>query len=205
MAMEYTVRVSDEVLESMALAAIEAYCLGDGRDDPGSKIETLGYVWGYRRIIDDLTIIFVSKISISISATRDNDSVTPHPEAAALKDEFVTRWSPQLTLLGDFHTHPYDDLDTVKRINGFEFSPADFRCFENDDFIWEKSGNAPVMLVMTICRLKRVRESWGEQKEIIYVVSLLENSDSGLMSQLVISNMRKGDTQEISILTYSSI
>lgn len=42
MAMEYTVRVSDEVLESMALAAIEAYCLGDGRDDPGSKIETLG-------------------------------------------------------------------------------------------------------------------------------------------------------------------
>ena len=113
--MDYSVRISDEVLESMSLAAIEAYCLGDGKKKNKEKIETLGYMWGFRRIEEEHTVFFVSKLSISISALRNSSWVAPNPHALTLKNALVKRWSPQLTLLGDFHTHPYDDLNDVKR------------------------------------------------------------------------------------------
>lgn len=161
--MDYSVRISDEVLESMSLAAIEAYCLGDGNKKKKDKLETLGYIWGFKRVEEDHTVFYVSKISISISAVRSSDSVLPNPEALSLKNSLVKRWSPQLTLLGDFHTHPYDNLDDVTQVTGFNFSDADFSSFKEDDVIWEESNGQPLMLAMTICRLGRVRDSWATQ------------------------------------------
>jgi hypothetical protein len=46
---EFVVSLSERLVESVTLAALEAYVLGDGR--PGRRhrpaVETFGYVWGY--------------------------------------------------------------------------------------------------------------------------------------------------------------
>lgn len=148
----------------MVLAAVESYCLGDSHRTNRTKLETLGYVWGYARIKSDQKIYHLTRISLSLSAKRSQNSVDPHPKAAILKNEIVTRWSPHLSLIGDFHTHPYEDVNEVNEINGFEFSDQDFISFQNDELIWEESDNSPLMLAMTICRMKRVHIKFsGEQ------------------------------------------
>ena len=156
--MRYRVRLSDYALESMVLASIEAYCLGDGNGRRHS-LETLGYYWGVKRVDPELTSFHIERTSVSLSAQRHKDWVVANADAPRLKNEVVTRWSPHLTLLGDFHSHPYRNLSEVKENNGFEFSDDDFESFLDDDLIWEKSGNTPMMLVMTVARLERVRES----------------------------------------------
>jgi hypothetical protein len=159
----YHVRISAHLLEAMTLAAIEAYCYGE---KPGRKwrpVETLGYTWGFRKAETDETFLFLDRMSLSISSLRARKSVEPNPEAQKLKNEVVTRWSPHLTMLGDWHTHPYRNLTELKDQNGFDFSPEDFGHFLSDDLIWEQSGSNPVMLVIAICRMDRVRENAGRR------------------------------------------
>jgi len=145
------------------MAAIEAYCLGDGRRSGEKQLETFGYLWGSKKYAAHETIFFLEKISLSLSARRTSGSVTPNRKAARLKNEVMMRWSPHTTMLGSFHTHPYESLEEVKLNSGFEFSDADFGCFQHDDFLWKESGDTPVNFAMTICKLSRVHESgFGE-------------------------------------------
>jgi hypothetical protein len=162
--MQYLVRVSPQLLESMTLAAIEAYCYGDGAggsdDNPLTHVakETLGHIWGFRKIERDRTIFFLDRMSLNISATRGADSVFDlNNRAARLKNDVVKFLSPELSLLGDFHTHPHPNMsETVVRREGlYQFSPEDFKSFIADDLIWESSNNNPVMLVITICERRR--------------------------------------------------
>ena len=157
--MKYKVRVSPELLETMTLAAIEAYCYGNLRKQKNTAVETLGYVWGYRKQQNGTTVFYLDRTSVSISAERQYHSVTPNLDAAKLKNEVMMRWSPHLTLLGDFHSHPYRNLKEVTSEAGYNFSPEDLKELKSNDFIWEQSGNNPVILVITVCRLGRVRDS----------------------------------------------
>ncbi|NSY16158.1 hypothetical protein [Neorhizobium sp. AL 9.2.2] len=157
----FRITVSDDVLESMAMAAIEAYSLGDGRRSVLNGLETFGYLWGSKRVSQEETVFHLEKLSVSISAERTSESVKPHVKAARLKNDVMSRWAPHRTMLGSFHTHPYTSLDEVKKIYGYEFSEPDFDLFHHDDFLWEQSGNNPVNFAMTICKLSRVRESIG--------------------------------------------
>lgn len=159
----FRVRVSSHFLEAVTLAAIEAYCYGDKPGRRWRPVETLGYIWGFKKEDEDETVLFLDRMSISISSARGRNSVDPNPEAALLKNEVVLRWSPHLSLLGDFHSHPYRTLKDVTDINGFEFSDRDFESFIEDDLLWQESGNNPVMLAITICRLGRVRENFGQR------------------------------------------
>jgi hypothetical protein len=145
----------------MAMAAIEAYCLGDGQRSPRKELETFGYIWGSKRESKDEIVFHLEKASVSISAKRTNESVMPHISAARLKNEVMRRWAPHRTMLGSFHTHPYATLDEVKQIAGYEFSDPDFDLFHHDDFLWEQSGQSPIHFAMTICKLGRVRETRG--------------------------------------------
>ena len=159
----FRVKISSQFLEAVTLAAIEAYCYGDKPGRRWRPVETLGYIWGFKKHDGNEVVFFLDRMSISISSTRGRDSVDPNPEAAILKNEVVLRWSPHLALLGDFHSHPYRTLKDVTAINGFEFSDRDFAAFLDDDLTWRESGNNPVMLAITICRLDRVRENFGER------------------------------------------
>jgi hypothetical protein len=157
--MKYKVRVSPTLLETMTLAAIEAYCYGNRRKQKNAAVETLGYVWGYRKRENGTSIFYLDRTSVSISAERQYHSVTPNLDAAKLKNEVMMRWSPHLTLMGDFHSHPYRNLKEVTNESGYNFSPEDFRELKLNDFIWQQSGDSPVILVIAVCRLGRVRDS----------------------------------------------
>ena len=94
-------------------------------------------------------------MSLSISASRASDTVDDiNDRAARLKNEVANFLTPELSLLGDFHTHPHPDKTErmVKRDDLYRFSPEDFNSFVASDLIWETSQNNPVMLVVTVCK-----------------------------------------------------
>lgn len=156
--LDYRVRLSDRFLESAVLAAIEAYCHGDGKNQV--EIETVGPVWGYRRRdIEGVEIIYLDRLAVSLSASRSTASVTPVEEATHLMASVMDRLAPELTLLGDFHSHPYKDRSEVQRHTGYDFSPADFECFLGDDLLWDRNPAGPIMVVITICRLSKVHNT----------------------------------------------
>lgn len=154
----YRVRMSDRFLEAAVLAAMEAYCHGDGKKQV--EIETIGPVWGYRRSGDeDEEIIYLDRLAVSLSAERSTNSVAPVAEATRLMANVMDRLAPELTLLGDFHSHPYQNRTEVQRNTGYEFSPEDFECFLEDDLLWDRNPTGPVMVVVTICRLGKVHDT----------------------------------------------
>lgn len=156
--MKFTISLSDAARHTITLATLEAYVLGDGRPRR-TKLETLGYLWGFSREDSKGTTHFhVDLMSLSISAKRSRNSVKPNDQAVRLKSELMDRWAPHLTLIGDFHSHPYENLAEVRDIRGFEFSDADEASFLDDDFLWERANDQPIMLAMTICKLARVHE-----------------------------------------------
>ncbi|WP_126400725.1 hypothetical protein [Blastochloris tepida] len=152
----------------MTLAALEAYVLGDsvnaGSRKRNKSVETFGYIWGVKRCIGDGEIvIYLDRSSTSISAEKNNRYVTPNKSAAKIKNTLINLWSPHLSFLGSFHTHPYRDLREVKDCRGWEFSEADLDAFDCDDFLWGESGDNPVDLVMTVCKLQRIREKFNAE------------------------------------------
>lgn len=155
----FRVKLSEQLVESMTLAALEAYVLGDQSSRRNrEKVETLGYIWGVKKVENGSTTLFLDRMSVSLSAKRSRSAVQPHQHAAELKNNLMERWAPHLMLLGDFHTHPYDDLYQVKEISGWDFSPEDINFLQHDDFLWKMSGDTPVNLVMTVTKLGKVRE-----------------------------------------------
>ncbi|MBD8653660.1 hypothetical protein IFT66_21425 [Rhizobium sp. CFBP 13726] len=155
----FRVKLSELLVESMTLAALEAYVLGDQSSRRNrEKVETLGYIWGVKKVENESTTLFLDRMSVSLSAKRSRSAVQPHQHAAELKSNLMERWAPHLMLLGDFHTHPYDDLNQVKKISGWDFSPEDINFLQHDDFLWKMSGDTPVNLVMTVTKLGKVRE-----------------------------------------------
>ncbi|CAK0753904.1 hypothetical protein CCP1ISM_5370001 [Azospirillaceae bacterium] len=73
----------------------------------------------------------------------------------------MEKLQPQLTLIGNFHTHPYSSLEEVNKVSGWDFSPGDENFMGSVDEFWNSSGNMPVMVVLTICRIQRVHEYYG--------------------------------------------
>ena len=159
---EFEVRLSDQFLESAVLASVETYHLGDGRWRRGGHValETIGNVWGLSLPQPEGgRLLHLERFTLTQAAKRTNGSVEPDPRARRLAMDVVTRWSPHLRMLGDLHTHPYQDLAEVRQANGFDFSDADFAVFESDGERWEAADGFPVMLALTVCRLRRVHES----------------------------------------------
>jgi hypothetical protein len=153
---QYRIRLTPSLVESMTLSTMEAYCIGDLEERRKNGVETYGYVWGTKnRSRDGLTIFHLSKLSISITAKRSYMAVFPNPKAGILKNNVLQRMAPHLTLLADFHSHPWATQKSMKRDVGFDFSPQDFISFLQDDLFWETSDNNPVMLVQTVVRLSR--------------------------------------------------
>ena len=163
--MRQLVRVSTPALREMVLATVEAYQLKRDEDDEG--VEIYGHIWGHHRKVGDLVVYHVESVSISSTAGGDSGEVDPNPRALELKQAVMERWYPQLMLLGDFHSHPYANLEEAMRpddedpkARGFEFSDDDFETFLIDDVIWRAADDRPLMLVMTICKLSHVHESY---------------------------------------------
>ena len=162
--MNTEVRISDSALESMVLAACEAFVFGNNNEN--EPVETYGHVWGYRRLSPDGTTehIHVDRFNACVSAEGSHDGVEVGHEVVDLQDSIVRHWSPHLSLLGDFHTHPYKSRNELASNRGWQFSEHDHEWFLSDDSLWKRAGNTPIAFVMAMAPLERVNEGWVEEK-----------------------------------------
>ena len=152
----------------MVLSATESFALGDGRklprkrrDDEMPSVETYGFIYGFQRALPSWGEDFIhfDRFHESISARRSSDEVTPDANAIWLKNSIIERWSPHLSLLGDFHTHPYGSRKEAECARGWEFSPGDKEAFLGDDDLWKLADDRPVMLVMAVAPIQNVHET----------------------------------------------
>ena len=155
--------ISERALESMVLAACEAYVFGN--DDDREAVETYAHLWGFRRCSLDggTEHVHVDRISVCVSAQVANDRAAVFTEVIALQDDIVKHWSPHLSLLGDFHTHPYGSRQELVGNRGWEFSDCDNTSFRNDDNLWLRADGNPVSLVMAITELQAVHAGWAKR------------------------------------------
>ena len=162
--MTLEITISDRALESMVLAACEAYVFG--KDDDLEAVETYAHMWGFRRRSPDgqTEHVHVDRISVCVSAQVTNDHAAVFTDVIALQDDIVKHWSPHLSLLGDFHTHPYDTRQELIANRGWEFSDCDETSFLNDANMWQRADGDPLSLVMAVTQLQRVREGWATSK-----------------------------------------
>lgn len=162
----FVVGVSDPALDAMLLAAAESYYLGSGERRKGRKgpryVEVNGYVWGTRSLSDDACYVHVDRFSLSLSSRKHADWFVTDPKAPWLMHSIMHRRSPQLELLGELHTHPYDSLEEVKVNKGWEFSEADRQWWpeSKDDAssIWHLYGDVfpPLWMVLAVAPLQKV-------------------------------------------------
>jgi hypothetical protein len=166
----YRVKLAPSLLESMTLATIEAFGFRGPGSSKRSGVETYGYVWGTKKTCaDGVTVFYLDKLSVSLTAKKSPLAVLPNPEAGELKSQLLKRMAPHQTLLAEFHSHPYATSKAMKREAGFEFSVADFKSFLTDDLFWENADNTPVMLVQTVCPIGRqTGKSAGWQRRNIF-------------------------------------
>ena len=123
----YRVKLATPLLESMTLATVEAFSYRAAKSPKNVGVETYGYIWGSKKSYgDELTVFFLDKLSVSLSAQRSQHNVIPNPRDAKLKSDIFKRFAPHQTLLADFHSHPYATHEIVRRRAGFEFSDEDF-------------------------------------------------------------------------------
>lgn len=154
-------KFSDGALESMCHSALETYLYGDGHETK-SQVEVNGYLWGWRKASNDMQFIFVDRVSPSFSSKKHQNWVQPNQKAVELQMAFMDRWAPEMSFLGDFHSHPYDNLQTVNKFRGYHFSDGDFGYLRKDEFLWQRTEGNPLIVVMTICKLAKVHDSEGQ-------------------------------------------
>ena len=166
----YIVKISDHALDTMLLAAAETYYLGAGTKRAAEQyVEVNGYLWGSQRLDPDTncTHVFVDRFGPSISSRKSAGAVRPNSKASGLMHAVIQRRAPHLAFLGDFHTHPYDSLQDVMDIKGWEFSNTDrqwwpARDAEDEIDIWRILGEQmPLWLVVAVAPLQRVFANVG--------------------------------------------
>ncbi|OXE36028.1 MAG: hypothetical protein CGW95_10205 [Phenylobacterium zucineum] len=164
---EKRVRLSLGAATDIIMSGLTAYERRHTKKE-GSYVETGGELWGYvRRLPSGERLYYVEQATVSVFARRDHESIAHSPDETAIKRKVMQRLRPELTLLGDFHTHPYDDLPDVKSAAGWGYSPGDVEYWKGDDQVWEDTGNRPLFLILALCPLKRqIREA---QQENFYV------------------------------------
>ena len=123
--------------------------------------ETCGLLWGYARSIESADgrnhHARIEHASVDLHAERGRSQVTYNDVSNMNKKRIVeVRW-PHLSLIGDFHTHPYENYSEAKRDRGWEFSDGD-RASSEGPFCGDLWRECRVSLVLTIANLKKVRE-----------------------------------------------
>lgn len=132
------VSISEQAFFSIITSALEAYKIEHNIKLGGSSayVETFGHLWGYKKA-EESAVSSTYRIvwaDTSTAVERNKDSVTPKDAAQELKQDFVDAFFPELSYLGDYHSHPYsldgDGVSTeleVERKNLYRFSDSDFK------------------------------------------------------------------------------
>ena len=121
------------------------------------------HLWGYCRQGRETEYVHVDRIGVCVSAKAKKDQVKLSKDVITLQDDIVKRWSPHVSLLEDFHTHPWESRKELRRFRGWNFSDTDKDSFLADDELWKHAGDNPITLVMAVTKLQRVRKSQTKQ------------------------------------------
>lgn len=154
----YRIRISQAAALEMIMSGLTAY--EAKRRTGATYVETGGELWGHsRRLSSGDRLHFVELASVSVFAKRKPDSIEDHQEEFRVKRALMGRMRPELSLIGDFHSHPYKNLSEVKANTGWGHSPEDKAYWHGADEHWSSSGGRPLFLVLAMCPLGRVRGS----------------------------------------------
>lgn len=158
--MEKVTYIEEYVVPQLFTTAFEAYEFehrGRERSKGYLKLETFGLLWGYS-IPAKGTLparIVATMATVETSATRHEDWVQPNFDSIIAKKQFFERYWQNIELVGTFHSHPYDDLNEVNRIKGWQGSPGDKEFWpEFHDYVAPEQ-ELMTHLVITIARLSK--------------------------------------------------
>ena len=158
---DVAVHVSDQALMHLLMAGMESYKVRQWNNVATTErgpVETGGVLLGYKTHKDSIDHIMVEHASTDTYAERSYQSVTLNDRVTEAKRQVLEgRW-PHLSLIGDFHTHPYKNgYVEALGASGWEASRGDYESYieKDEDSPWRGSCAA---LILTITDLKRYRE-----------------------------------------------
>ena len=158
--------ISPDAFRQIFSSALEAYAVPQGRRQNAQQhqpLETYGSIWGFSKENNLDICFYVIASDTETSAHRRAGSVQRKVGAQHIKTGFYEQFSPELSYLGDFHSHPYcqgeDDLTTAQNVESrrwyrFSGAPGD----KNGDFasvrdIKKRGVPYRVGLVATVYRM----------------------------------------------------
>lgn len=165
MGADITIRVSDSALLQLLMAGMESYRVrrwGGHATSSRGPAETAGLLWGYTACRDGMDHVVVEHVSTDKFAEGTYwESDAPNDDVTRVKEEIVAdRW-PHLSMLGDFHTHPYKGglgevtnagPTSAGKPGGWHASPGDVCVYEKRD---RDSWPGRIFLILTIARLEK--------------------------------------------------
>lgn len=140
---DYVVKVTEPALMQLCLMGLESYCI------PAESQETYGLLWGSKaRSIDDTIHYRIDHVLTQAEAERGPDEVEYNEGGIRLQIQLMENHWPELSFIGDIHTHPFADRADAER--GWKLSDDDRKDVEktNTDF-WIEVG-LKVNLVLSI-------------------------------------------------------
>ena len=169
------IHVTDSALMHLLMAGMESYKvrLWDGRETTNrGPVEVAGLLWGYvPESSEGYDHLVVQHATTDIVGARaKNWSSFSLPSALAKQSVVSARW-PHLSMIGDFHTHPYEKYTDAERTGGWEASEGDRVWYEEHFAENVRNTNLQrrfkVSLVLTIAKLQRVREDTRAAPEVL--------------------------------------
>lgn len=155
--MKHIVEISKTALTQMILNGFEAFVIKHG-DKKRSGIEFHASLYGDIEISEDDTNIrhIIEFISADTSAKMESGSVTPNPEASALKEDLA--YELGFYQLGKMHSHPYLAHEMAieeVRTRGFNFSKGDLEFFSDAIDEYEVGKGYHLEVLLTIKEMAR--------------------------------------------------
>ncbi len=106
------------------------------------------------------TLIYVNFVSVDTSAKQYQIACLPNEKAMEMKKQILNAYWPHYEFLGDFHTHPYNDLYEVENCEddskGWHLSKQDIIRIEDKEFspFWVEHDYA-LTLIAAIVKMSR--------------------------------------------------
>jgi hypothetical protein len=129
---ETVICLDDRALEDIVLVALEAYAVPKGR---GSRYtETYGICFGSTKSTEEkrqahgrhtVRYIHINSVHIQLRAEGYASRITYDIRSLETQMDVAKQLFPQLDIVGDFHTHPYRDVDEIKTLKGWQYSRDD--------------------------------------------------------------------------------
>lgn len=135
--MSHYIVIGQNAATEMLMAGLESYTDGRSEGSDGKWTETFAHLWGHRVQRQHDVTHHVDLVSVSVLAERASSWVRPRPEVQQLKEAIARFMRPDMMLLGDFHTHPYEDHQTTGQVKGWQYSDADKNHILGDNDLWE--------------------------------------------------------------------